>query len=104
MSWYKVTLTGDMARRHGWGFHDEVFEAWKQARTDDDVPYPTKDAVVFKLKDEPPGTYTFFFSPDAARSYTGLIRHFGGEKCFQPSKAEATVYVGPPEAVSLLAD
>ncbi len=59
---------------------------------------------MFKLNDTPPGTCTFFFSPDAARSYVGLVRHYGGEKCFQPSKSEATVYVGPPEAVSLLGD
>ena len=104
MSWYKVTLTGDVAKRHCWGFHQHILEAWQQAKLDDEVPSPTKDAVVFALKDPPAGTCTFYFSPDAARSFAGLIRHFGGEKCFQPSKSEVQVYNGPPEAVSLLAD
>jgi hypothetical protein len=93
-----------MGKRHGLGFHEEVLEYYQQIRDNDDVPLPTKEAVIFKSTNEPKGTYTFYFSPDAARTYAGLIQHYNGEKCFQPSKSEAVKYVGPKDGDKLLAD
>ena len=93
MSWYRVTLTGDMAKRHCWGFPQEIMEHHFKIRDDDNVPFPT-DAVVFKLNQPPGDSCTYYFSPGAAASYKELVDYYGGEACFKPLASDVSVSVG----------
>jgi hypothetical protein len=102
MSWYKVTLTGDMARRHCWGFPQEVAEYHLKIMHDDNVPFPGIEAVVFKLNDPPQGTCTYYFSPNAAAAFKELVDYYGGEACFKPLASEVSVSVGDKDAAKKL--
>jgi hypothetical protein len=103
MSWHKVTLTGDMAKRHCLSLPEEIFDYHISILDDDTVPYPTNKCYVYKLSEEWTGeTCTYYFTPDAAKSYMKLIEYYGGEACFKPSPSDVVQAIGGKDATKFL--
>jgi hypothetical protein len=103
MSWYKVTLTGDIAKSLCFRFVQEVMQCHMTILTDKTVPRPGNQAFLYKFNEPPGESCTYYFSPDAARSYMKLIETYGGEPCDKPSASEVSQCIGGPDATKFLA-